>query len=224
MLSAKEILKGFGTAEGRWARLGPYYAMFPLDFAFEVIEQYSRPGDYILDPFAGRGSSIYAGGVLGRNSLGIEINPVGWLYGTTKLQPANKEAVIDRLLEVYGKRNYYGRAIVRLPLFYRICYCDEVLKFLLSVRRNLNWRESEVDATLMAIILVYLHGKIGEGLSNQMRMTMSMGMNYSVEWWKKRNLTSPPQINPCEFVLNKINWRYAKGVPEIQDGAVRFGD
>lgn len=76
--------KGFSTAEARWARFGPYYAMFPLEFAFNVVEEYSKEGDYIIDPFAGRCSSIYAGGVLGRNSLGIEINPVGWLYGKSK--------------------------------------------------------------------------------------------------------------------------------------------
>ncbi|TKK64404.1 site-specific DNA-methyltransferase [Ilyomonas limi] len=224
MPDAKEIIKGFGTAEGRWARLGPYYAMFPLDFAFEVIENYSKHGDFIIDPFAGRCSSIYAGSVLGRSSLGIEINPVGWLYGTTKLQPAEKEDVIYRLSEIYNKRNYYRRAVERMPQFYRLCYCDEVLKFLLSARKNLDWKCNNVDATLMSIILVYLHGKIGEGLSNQMRMTMSMGMNYSIEWWKKNGLTKAPIINPYSFVLNKIEWRYKKGKPKTYDSAVVFGD
>ena len=224
MIDTSKILKGYETAEARWARFGPYYAMFPLEFAFEVVEKYSKQGDYIIDPFAGRCSSIYAGGVLGRNSLGIEINPVGWLYGSVKLQPADKTDVIDRLLEIYHKRNYYKRAIERMSLFYRMCYCDEVLKFLLSARKNLNWKTDEIDATLMSILLVYLHGKLGEGLSNQMRMTKAMGMNYSVEWWKKNNLTEPPSINPCEFTLNKINWRYEKGKPATNESAVVFGD
>ena len=74
MIGIEETYKGFKTAEGRWARFGPYYAMFPLEFAFEVVDKYSKKGDYIIDPFAGRCSSIYAGGVLERNSLGIEIN------------------------------------------------------------------------------------------------------------------------------------------------------
>ena len=29
---------------GRWSGLGPYYAMFPKEFAFEVIENFSKPG------------------------------------------------------------------------------------------------------------------------------------------------------------------------------------
>ncbi|MCC8095590.1 MAG: hypothetical protein LIP05_09625 [Tannerellaceae bacterium] len=123
---SEKILKGYSTAEGRWARFGPYYAMFPLEFAFDVVNKYSKEGDYIIDPFAGRCSSIYAGGVLGRVSLGIEINPVGWLYGKVKLSPAEKDDVIDRLLEIYKKRNYFSRSIEKMPEFFRICY---VMKF-----------------------------------------------------------------------------------------------
>ena len=34
--------RGYGNAIGRWATVGPYYAMFPLDFAFDVVHQYSK--------------------------------------------------------------------------------------------------------------------------------------------------------------------------------------
>lgn len=224
MIDVKNIVKGFKTPESRWARFGPYYAMFPVDFAFDVIKKYSKEGDFIIDPFAGRCSSIYAGGVLGRHSLGIEINPVGWLYGTVKLQPASKDEVIDRLLEIYSKRNYYNRAIERMPEFYRMCYCDEVLKFLLTARKHLDWKTNSVDATLMSILLVYLHGKLGEGMSNQMRMTKSMGINYSVNWWKENKLITPPEIHPVEFVMKKLDWRYEKGKPKVFDSNVIFGD
>ena len=224
MIEIENITKGFKTAESRWSRFGPYYAMFPVDFAFDVVNKYSNVGDYILDPFAGRSSSIYAGGVLGRHSLGIEINPVGWIYGNVKLNPADKDNVIDRLFEIYGRRNYYQRAIEKMPEFYRMCYSDEVLKFLLTARKNLDWRNSNVDATLMSIILVYLHAKIGEGLSNQMRMTKSMGMNYSIKWWKENGFKNPPDINPVKLLLDKINWRYKKGMPKLTESAVVFGD
>ncbi len=224
MINVGDIVKGFKTPESRWARFGPYYAMFPLDFAFDVVEKYSRKGDSIIDPFAGRGSSVYAGGVLGRRSLGIEINPVGWLYGKVKLQPADKEEVVDRLSEIYSKRNYYKRAIERMPLFYRMCYCDEVLKFLLAARKHLDWRHDGVGATLMSILLVYLHGKLGEGMSNQMKMTKAMGIDYSVNWWRKKGLTRPPEVQPFNFIMRKLDWRYQKGIPSVFDSRVVFGD
>jgi DNA modification methylase len=224
MIELEKIVNGFSTAEARWARFGPYYAMFPLEFAFDVVTKYSKRGDYILDPFAGRGSSIYAGGVLGRYSWGIEINPVGWLFGKVKIQPGNKEEVINRLFEIYEKRNDFSCEIQQLPEYFRICFCDEVLKFLLAVRTILDWKRNDIDATLISFILIYLHGKVGAGLSNQMRMTKSMGMNYSIMWWKRNNMTIPPQINPYEFLLSKISWRYEKGTPNISESNIIFGD
>ena len=67
-------LKGHSTAEARWAGFGPYYAMFPIEFAFEVVNKFSSVGESVLDPFAGRCSSIYAASVLGRCGVGVEIN------------------------------------------------------------------------------------------------------------------------------------------------------
>lgn len=224
MNTSNKILNGFSTAESRWARFGPYYAMFPLEFAFDVIEKHSKLGDYIIDPFAGRCSSIFAGGVLGRKSLGIEINPVGWLYGVVKVNPAKKLDVVTRLAEIYLERTKYTATINEMPEFYRICYCDEVLKFLLAARNSLDWKVNSIDATLMSILLVYLHAKLGEGLSNQMRMTKSMGMNYSVEWWKKNDYLNPPEINPYDFILKKIEWRYEKGEPLLEESNVILGD
>ena len=198
--------------------------MFPLDFAFEVVQKYSKVGDYIIDPFAGRGSSIFAGGVLGRHSLGIEINPIGWLYGSVKIAPAEKNEVIQRLLYIYNKKELYNKEISQLPEFYEMCYARNVLKFLLSARNNLNWEHDHIDATLMSIILIYLHGKIGEGLSNQMQMTKAMGMNYSMNWWKSNNLSQPPDIDPLDFLLKRIEWRYEKGYPQLEDSRILYGD
>ena len=185
-------IKGNSTAETRWAKFGPYYAMFPIDFAFKVINEYSKAGDYILDPFAGRFSSVYAGGVLGRHSVGIEISPIGWLYGNIKLNPVPKENVKDRLLDIYNQRNDFAEHAEQMNEFFQLCYCNDVLRFLLSARENLNWQNDQTDATLMAIILVHLHGKIGEGLSNQMRQTKAMGYGYSINWWKNNGFTTPP--------------------------------
>ena len=52
--------RNFETAVGRWARMGPYYAMFPVDFAFRVVDRYARSNAPVLDPFAGRGTSVFA--------------------------------------------------------------------------------------------------------------------------------------------------------------------
>ena len=224
-MNITNIVNGHSTAEARWARYGPYYAMFPVDFAFDVVDKYSKVGDNIIDPFAGRCTSVYAGGVLGRNALGIEINPVGWLFGIVKINPAPLQDVLERLEYVFEQLKNYKNEADSLPLFFHFCYCNNVLCFLCAARDILKWKENSIDATLMSMILIYLHGKIGEGISNQMRMTMSMGMNYSIEWWKRKDLTIPPEINPYDFFRKKLLWRYAKGIPQINnDTSVILGD
>lgn len=224
MISIKDLTQKRKTAKSIWAHFGPYYAMFPLSFAFTIVNKYSKEGDVILDPFAGRFTSIYAGAVLNRKGIGIEINPVGWLFGNAKLHPANKDNVVLRLKEIYRKRNYYRRKACNMPDFYHYCFCDEVLKFLLSARKNLDWKNNPIDATLMAFLLVYLHGKKGQSLSNQMRITKSMGMDYSIAWWKRNGMVEPPQINPYEYLLGRINWRYRKGIPQVENSVVVLGD
>ena len=51
MINNPNLYTGHATATSRWSRFGPYYAMFPIDFTFGVIDTYSEPGDSIIDPF-----------------------------------------------------------------------------------------------------------------------------------------------------------------------------
>jgi len=224
MEDLSKYYKGHSSPAARWARFGPYYAMFPIEFAFDVINTYSKQGDKILDPFSGRGSSVFAGSILGRESTGIEINPLGWLYSKVKLNPAEMNSVLSRLKGIYDLRENYVADILNCNEFFRMCYCDEVLKFLFAAREKLDWKDNSIDRSLMAFIVIYLHAAIGEGLSNQMRLTKSLGMQYSINWWKKNNLTTPPEINPYEVIKDKIEWRYKYGIPKLYNNVIKLGD
>lgn len=208
----------------RWAAVGPYYAMFPVNFAFDVIEKYTQPGDCVLDPFVGRGSSIYAAAATERTGCGIEINPVGWLYSSVKLRPATKERVLKRLIKIGRDAKEINVDQTNLPIFFEWAYTPTVLRFLLAARSNLRWksRESIVDRTLMAFILIHLHGKRLGSLSNQMRDSKAMAPDYSVRWWKKHNMR-PPHIDPITFLEQRIERRYSKGRPRL-NGDILHGD
>jgi len=47
----------------------------PEGLAMDHIQSWSNPGDVVLDPFAGSGTTLKAAKELNRHWLGIEINP-----------------------------------------------------------------------------------------------------------------------------------------------------
>jgi DNA modification methylase len=213
----------YDSASRRWAGIGPYYAMFPIDFAERVVRRYTVPGDVVFDPFAGRGTAVFAAAVNQRSGIGIEINPVGYVYTRAKLEPAKRSLVEARIKEIALNSWRYRNAAGELSEFFRRCYCTEVREFLLTARSWLDWRNSRTDCTLMAFLLVHLHGKRTDSLSNQMRQTKSLSPRYAVNWWKA-NAYHPPRIDPTKFMLKKMDWRYARGRPNVCESKAFLGD
>ena len=215
--------KTFDTAGKRWEGIGPYYAMFPIRFVESVIMEYSSVGESVIDPFAGRGSSVFNAAVLGRQGLGVEINPVGWVYTKTKLRPAPLEQVEKRLLQIVALSNDYAKHAETLPVFFQHCFSFKIRKFLLAARAELDWRRKDCDRTLMTFLLIYLHGKKGQALSNQMMQTKSMSPQYAVKWWSEKAIT-PPDLDIVHFMQKRIHWRYAKGTVDTSGSRVYLGD
>lgn len=213
----------YGTAASRWAGVGPYYAMFPVSFATAAVKEYTKPGDCVFDPFAGRATSLFAAASEGRFGLGIEINPVGWVYGKAKLQTAERERVEEQIRWLGRRAKNYRTAAKVLPEFFHSCFCPEVQEFLLAARSLLDWRRKKTDWTTMALLMIDLHGKRGSALSNQMRQTKAMSPQYAIDWWKERDL-EPPERNPVEFMLKKVEWRFAKGRLDAGSGYIYLGD
>ncbi len=63
---------------GHWVfpgeRMGGHHAMFPLELPRRFVRMYTAPGDRVLDPFAGSGTTLAAAHQLGRAGLGYELN------------------------------------------------------------------------------------------------------------------------------------------------------
>lgn len=55
--------------------LCPYYTMFPLSFPFDALAN-SKAGEWVLDPFCGRGTTILAARLRGLPSVGVDSNPI----------------------------------------------------------------------------------------------------------------------------------------------------
>jgi site-specific DNA-methyltransferase (adenine-specific) len=64
---------------------GGHPAPFPSELAERLIRMFSFAGDTVLDPFVGTGSTCEAAARAGRNSIGVEIDPVYLKMAQTRL-------------------------------------------------------------------------------------------------------------------------------------------
>ncbi len=69
-----------------------YLASFPAALTHAFIARYSRPGDVVLDPFSGRGTTPLQACAEGRIGVGNDLNPFAHLLTAAKVEPATRAA------------------------------------------------------------------------------------------------------------------------------------
>ncbi|HET7727787.1 MAG TPA: DNA methyltransferase [Candidatus Limnocylindrales bacterium] len=74
-----------------------YLASFPAALAHAFIARYSRPGDIVLDPFSGRGTTPLQAAAEGRIGVGNDLNPFAHLLTAAKVDPPTRAAATARL-------------------------------------------------------------------------------------------------------------------------------
>lgn len=74
---------------------GPAFFRFPEALAGRVIAAYSAPGDWVLDPFCGFGTTLVAAQRLGRCALGIEKDPPRGRLAASRVRPPSRVIIGD---------------------------------------------------------------------------------------------------------------------------------
>lgn len=77
-----------------------YPAKFIPQLAARLINEYSERGDLVVDPFMGSGTTLVEAKLLGRPSVGVDINPVAHLIArakTTAIEPGRLARAIWHL-------------------------------------------------------------------------------------------------------------------------------
>ncbi len=87
----------------RTRRVHAYAASFGDELAHELISGATKPGALVLDPFVGAGTTLVQAGRLGRDAIGIDVDPVACLI-TRVLTTAYSFAELETLeASVIGK-------------------------------------------------------------------------------------------------------------------------
>jgi SAM-dependent methyltransferase len=74
-----------------------YRACFKPQLPRFFIEAFTRPGERIYDPFAGRGTTLIEAALTGRRAIGNDVNPLSRLLIAPRLDPPEMKDVAKRL-------------------------------------------------------------------------------------------------------------------------------
>ena len=199
----------------------PYWTMFPLEFPLQALAG-GAPGEWVLDPFCGRGTTLFAARALGMGTVGIDSNPVAAAIAQAKLVGPRPSSVV-RLA-----RQLLGGPPAQEPEgdFWRWAYSRDVLQGLCRLREGLIGREDPVAAGLRGVLLGSLHGRVNKRaasyLSNQMPRTYATKPAGAVRFWRARAM-EPPEVDVLEVIARHARRRYERA-PAPVPGAVFLGD
>ena len=84
----------------RFHAICPYFAMFPESFAERWIIELSKPGQFVLDPFCGRGTTPFQAMLLGRNTVACDTNDVAFCLTRAKTDAPMLDRVLGRIQEL----------------------------------------------------------------------------------------------------------------------------
>jgi len=190
----------------------PYFTMFPLQFPQRILRRYGKADQTVLDPFVGRGTTIYAGRLRGMNGYGIDSNPVAVAIARGKLANTTPDRVVAAARGILRNISSVPRPTGE---FWDLAFDSTVLGKLCRLRVGLMEDcRSDARKALRALILGALHGPTGKTIqsyfSNQCPRTYSPKPGYAVRFWKARRLT-PPKLDVIELIKRRAERFYPQG-------------
>jgi hypothetical protein len=211
-----------GAQEDALNAICPYWTMFPLSFPLAELAS-ARADEWVLDPFCGRGTTLYAARKLGLPAVGIDSNEVATAIAAAKLvsvSPASIVALARRLIE--SEPDYAAPE----GEFWQWCFAPAVLEALCRLRAGLVKCETQTAMALRGVLLGALHGPRNKGMpsyfSNQMPRTYATKPGAAVSYWRARGLR-PVEVDVLSIIKRHAERRYTH-VPRRTGGSVYTGD
>jgi len=203
----------------------PYYTMYPLEFPLRVLQRNAAPGEWVLDPFCGRGTTLYAARLLGLPSIGIDSSPVAAAVAAAKLSSSTPGRIVALARTILYEQD--DETEVPRGTFWRWAYHRKTLAGLCQLRRALLENcSSHARLILRAILLGALHGPLMKGkpsyFSNQCTRTFAPKPAYAVRYWQERS-QRPPEVDVLA-VIEKRSERFLASIPTRTEGQVVQAD
>lgn len=183
----------------------PYYTMFPLEYPLGIIKKYRRDNPVIMDPFCGRGTTIYAARKLKLRSYGLDTSLIAASIAQAKVASAKSNAVLELAENLLATKP----SDVPDTEFFRQGFAPSTLLEICALREGLlKTRRTHAAAILRAAALGCLHGPMNVSgnasyFSNQMPRTFASKPDYSVRFWRDRGM-KPPVVSVLKVLEKKL--------------------
>ena len=229
-----------------------YLASFPAALAHAFIARYSRPGDVVLDPFSGRGTTPLQACAEGRIGAGNDLNPFAHLLTAAKVEPADRAEAATRLTAlrlawsaVRGEWTALAERVLASPSApdsfvpgagsdgrpsdgTEPVPAEVALAFHPSTLAQLLFvraslhLDRRVDRFLAAALTGILHGKSASYLSTLMPNTFSMAPRY-VREFAARTAFRSPERDLFDGLSRKLDRLHRQPLPSAP-GVALLGD
>lgn len=134
-----------------------YRACFKAELPRFFITLLSKEGDVVYDPFAGRGTTIIEAGLLKRNIIANDINPLSTILSKPRLFIPSYEDVKERLSKIKFKSGL--KADIDLSMFYHPDTESEIVSLRnYLIRKKKNEEEDFVDGWIRMVATNRLTG------------------------------------------------------------------
>lgn len=196
-----------------------YLAMFPPGIPRYFIEQFTEPGDVVLDPFSGRGTAPLEACVSGRIGIGIDLSPLAHILTAAKVDPPSFDSALKRIDEL--RVGYRRPSVNDVPDDIKMLFDGRLtLPQIVYLRSKLSHRK-RIDRFLLASLAGILHGGYNDAMDNSsylsisMPNTFSMAPNYIRGYVRKNHLHKLP-LDVFEKLTAKVQRLFKNGCPSLR--------
>jgi site-specific DNA-methyltransferase (adenine-specific) len=191
-----------------------------------MIAMLSEPGDVVLDPFSGRGTTLLEARLMSRLPLAVDVNPIAVALSRAKNTSVNLADVkgrIEELRDGYDRLLYLPEAQVQKDDI-QLIFHPATLAQLCYLRRILVRSNRAVDQFLVGALLGVMHGaERMDGSSGyasiSMPNTFSMSPNYVRKFVATNRLNRIPR-DVFQLLEDKADRLFREPAPSGSEGLV----
>lgn len=181
-----------------------YRACFKAQLPEFFISRLTRPGDVVLDPFMGRGTTPVQAGLMGRRPFGNDVNPLSVLLTRPRLQSIDIHAVSDALSTVDWSRGQVQHEDLLAFYHPETLRKIEALRLWISERAPLGSKDIDPIADWIRMVAINRLSGHSPGFFSGRTMPPNQAVSVSSQLKINEKLgITPPERDISQIILKK---------------------